>query len=137
MHTPNDCWNEESESLFSVEWIETTRSHQKVANGGRPTKGTNNHKTSHDLARRMAQIVRETKDRGDHTLGRNKTQIARRYSEKKILRGCARKHRLLQGDLRCSRKTRDMRGAVGNLQQCRFSKALGNVTLRHQRKLRT
>ena len=76
--------------MFSVELIQTIRSHQKVTNGGRPTKGTNNQKTSHDLARRMAQIGKETKDGVDHKLGRNKTHIARSYSEKKILRGCAR-----------------------------------------------
>ena len=74
--------------------------------------------------RRIAQIDKETEERGYRKLGRRKDQIARRSPDKRILRGFSRRHRLPQGDLR-SRKT----GKHVWL-PCPFSYAQGNLTPR-------
>ena len=64
-------------------------SSQQDARGylGRPTHKCQNHTFRHDLARRMANIVKETQERGDRHLGRRSDHIARILSWKLFLRG--------------------------------------------------
>ena len=60
-------------------------------------------KRAHNLARRLTQIVKETNERGDPTWGRRKYLIARNSMESRTRPCFARRHRIPEGSVCCSR----------------------------------